>query len=539
MLTKNCLLSLLFIFACSMTCSFAFGHPKAPRASFFSPQISPDGTQYLWESLERGGSLWLSNSSGEKLQYLTVGHSPNWIDDQTIKFVRSKDDGHKILERHLYRYSLDGNVAVFLNEGENPDYKPTVMEEPDVLFSDRPLSGEVVVLDPGHGKSSGVLSPFTEVFEDRYALLTANIVKDYLQRMGASTPMTRVDNSVCPSLSSRVNFSNSKGASSFCSIHYNGAANSAAHGLEVFHRSYNSGSKRQARLLHDRMEAATGLYSRGVKGDKEWLGFYLGVLSYRHKTDNRCLTEGAFLTNESNALTVDTPKYRKAVAWAIYAGLCDTLEVDALDPISDEVEPFSDDFASALSPSWFGAKAETVQEDTPSGDGRALAVYGKEHGFSALRRGGALWSNYRFSARCRASSAELGQYGLIARASASAEDGLYGYILLVDEVKATATIYASLGSSNELLSLGRKSLSSLQGGQWRELSLSCRDSYVRASIDGEEIVGTPSIAAPSAAIMLSKKLARGGLGFYLSKTDSAKLFVDDCNLEALNGPLGD
>ena len=520
------LIGLVFSFV-SFSVVFAAYPDLGP--TFFSPQLSPDGTRYLWESLERGGSLWITNDDGEKLEYIARGHSPSWIDNDSIKFVRSVDDGHQILERSLYRYSLEDGVAVHLADSENPDYH-CVFSEPK--FHKGPLGGKTVVLDPGHGKNSGAYSKHTSKFEDYYVLQSANVVRDYLERMGATVKMTRMDNSICPALSSRVNFSNSMGATSFCSIHYNSASNEAAHGLEVFYRSYNATSKSQARKVHDKMKEQTGLYSRGVKGDKEVLGFYLGVLSSSHKTSMRCLTEGAFLSNKEDAFKVNDPVFNSDLSYGIYAGLCDMLGVEPLDKTTSEVIEIVDGFTPPIVDGWVGAEVTSVDAETPTSDGFALLMTSTDD-VSALRIGSMGWKNYEVSATMLSLDGPAVPYGLVARCSSKNELSTIAYILTFDEETNQATLYASLGDVSSMVAIKGQIIANNREDEWHEFVIRCNDDEVTASVDGVSLEALEVTSNVQQAI--ASQIQFGKVGLYLDESkEETRIIIDEFKVAPLS-----
>ena len=322
------LVSMVLVLLVSSTILFA-----APAASekFYSPQLSPEGTLCIWESMEKSASIWISDISGENMKFVTTGHSPSWNEDGTFNFVKSEDDGHVILWQNLYNFDLHHRTTSLIAENsDNPDYTSTIMNIAMNATSQGPLSGKIIAVDPGHGSNSGAYSKHSEKFEDFYVLQSANVVKKYLEASGATVKLTRTDNSVCPALSARVNFSNSIGASAFVSIHYNSAVSESAKGLEVFYRSYNSGSKAYGKAIHGKMLPVSGMNDRRLKGDKEILGFYLGVLSSSHNTDRKSLTEGGFLSNKDDAALIDNLQWNTKLSWGIYCGICESLGVEPL-----------------------------------------------------------------------------------------------------------------------------------------------------------------------------------------------------------------
>jgi len=504
------------------------GEPPAMGPTFFSPQMAPDGTLYLWESLDRDGSIWTTDREGGKLTYVAKGHSPSWVDDGTIKFVRSVDDGHQILEQSLYRLELDGGAAVHLAAGDNPDYKPVLMAPAQAAYPDRPLSGKVICIDPGHGSNTGAHSPHTDVFEDFYTLQSAGFVSDYLEMSGAAVRLTRLDNSTNPALSSRVNFSNSVGATLFNSIHYNSASNQAAHGLEVLHRSYVTTSKTQARKIHDRMVEATDLFSRGVKGDKEVLGFYLGVLSSSHNTDRKTLTEGAFLSNAEDSALVDDPVFNEKLSYGIYAGICDMLGVAPEPPVTSNVETLVDSFDGPLVRRWIGAPTEALRLQTPEGDSSAVVLTAQQRRCATLRTGGSVWADYRVTAVLRSLTEGPASYGVMARCGSFEGGRLTGLLLVVDEA-GKASLVASMGNPHESVELGSLQLDGqLMAGMWHELTIACRGGVVTASVDGLPLETVQTSATVASVIRYGKA------GLYVMAAEGpARVAVDRFTIEPI------
>jgi len=310
-------------FALLLVCAACCGRAalSSDLPDLYSPQTSPDGLRTLWESLERGGSIWMTEREGAEPVFVTRGDSPSWVDDEVFNFVVSEDDGHDVYQVDLWQRDLrSGTSKVIAYNMDNPDYQV-------VVASDRlSLSGKTICIDPGHGKDTGAWCSFNSRSEDYYNLLCADALKGYLQGAGAKIVMTRTDNSNCPSLRSRVNFSNAKGAKLFVSIHYNSSDDGSVRGIEVYHRSGNDTGKGQAKYICDEMGAASYIPVRGVRADKPTLGYYLGVLG-GHNIGRCCLTEGGYLSNATDARLIERSDFAGKMAKAIMKGIQKTLGV--------------------------------------------------------------------------------------------------------------------------------------------------------------------------------------------------------------------
>lgn len=487
--------------------------PTPPGPLFFSPQPSPDGRAVLWESLERGGSVWLTDAQGGNATFVAVGHSPSWDGSDALHFVLSHDDGHQVLDQALYRHDLSTAVTTLVApDSDNPRYATVTMAEPLLAGTTGPLAGLVVCLDPGHGKDTGAPCATTGVREDHYVLDSAYVVKDYLEAQGATVKLTRVDNSTVPALSARVNYSNSVGARAFVAIHENSAENTSAHGIETFHRDGNTGSKTLARACHDAMVAATGIHSRGVKADKAILGFYLGVLSSSHKTDYRTLTEGLFLSNVEDATNIANPAYAEKLSWGTYAGIARVLGAEASPLTTPEAAPVVLGGLAAAAP-WVGPATTPLAVETPEGDGEAVVLAPAPGSFTTLRTGGSCWTDYRTDATLRPEGSGQGLYGLVARCTehAPAYGHLVSWVLAVDETAGTASLVLALGDNDAATALATVELPAAADGGWRNVSLEVRGTTVTGTVDGVVLTAGPDGVAASAGVPV-----RGTTGLYLN-----------------------
>ncbi|MBI4862732.1 MAG: N-acetylmuramoyl-L-alanine amidase [Candidatus Riflebacteria bacterium] len=499
--------------------------------TLFSPQTSPTGRELLWECLDRNGSIWITDRSGAAPTFLTQGHSPSWVDGESFKFVRSVDDGHQVLAESLYLYELPSGRVTLLAAGTgNADYVAVATPATTVSFPERGLAGTVVCLDPGHGMNTGAYCDFSKKIEDVYALQSAYMVKNYLERSGATVEMTRYTHGQNPALTARVNFSNSVGAKVFHSIHYNSATNATARGSETWYRSGDTTSRAQARKVQGRMIEAAGLPDRGARADKENLGYYLGVLSANHATRRKSLSEGGFLSNADDAAAVDDPEVNDRLSWGVYAGLCDTLNVTPVAPWTPVAEPLVEKFAGPLSDRWVGAPVETSQTPTPGGDDAAAVISSAPGRPACLRTGGFCWRDYTVAATVRLDGEEIAPYGLLARCSAQDGEKWVGYVLSVDERQKEATLLASMDSSGTAIVVGRLPLGDTPAKQrWRSLTVECAADQVKASVDGVPLA--PVEVSSSAQQAINDVIRRGQVGVLLSASSSkARLAIDELSM---------
>lgn len=502
---------------------------RAPGASYYSPQVSPDGHHVLWESLERGGSIWLTDEDGEDLEFLVQGHSPSWNGSGRFRFVVSHDDGHELKWQDLYEYDIiSANIKMVAVNSGNPEYSTTLTGDwtgsVEGELSGGALAGKTICVDPGHGANSGATSTISGKKEDHYVLIMSYLARDYLEAAGANVRMTRFDNSILPGLQERVNFSNSIGAASFNAVHLNSSKNASARGLELYYRTKVTQSQAQARKIHDAMVAATGIPTRGVRPDKETLGHTLAVLSETHKMNNKTLSEACFLTNAEDVAMLERTRCLDQWAWGIYAGTARQLGVEPTPIAAAAVESTIESFSGGVRRPWIGGVPVPTAMETPEGDGSAAVVRNATHPFTALRQGGATWADYKVTATATVVEGKP-VYGLIARSNKCAREGdlLEGYLLVVDEASRTAHLKLSLGKPSEAVTLVSAPIQDSPRG-WRALALECRGTKLIATVDGAALEWAP---ADPAAVQLHE----GKAGVLVLGEGTTRVAVDRFAIE--------
>jgi len=167
-----------------------------------------------------------------------------------------------------------------------------------------------VVIDAGHG-GHNLGQAVGGVYEKWMALDTAFRLERYLRDRGMRVVMTRRTD-VFISLPDRVKIADQHRRNSiFVSIHYNGASNRGAHGLETFYYG-TSGFQLATRVQREIVSAVRGV-NRGVKHAR----FHV----IRNTTQPAILVEGGFLTNEAERNRIKTGAYRQAIAEGVGRGI--------------------------------------------------------------------------------------------------------------------------------------------------------------------------------------------------------------------------
>ena len=172
----------------------------------------------------------------------------------------------------------------------------------------------LVCLDPGHGGTDSGAN-YNGVQEKVVNLDIALRARPLIEAMGYRVIMTRNSDETL-SLQQRCDIANNANATIYMSIH-NNAYMTDSQGTETYCYYDSEEGRRLATFVHEEVIRRIKLPDRGVKE----AGFY--VLKHTNMTSS--LVEGAFLTNPSEALKLQDPKFRQKIAEGIAAGINDYL----------------------------------------------------------------------------------------------------------------------------------------------------------------------------------------------------------------------
>jgi len=259
----------------------------------------------------------------------------------------SKGDRLLVLRGESRAAELNG-TALFLNEafverqGEfrfgELDYEYTLKPAMDPLALK--LGSRRVVVDPGHGGTeTGTRNETLGVFEKELNLDVAIRVRDLLENEGVSVVMTRYDDRVV-SLEDRLKIANRAKPALFASIHFNAAPNLDAEGIETYvltppvavSSNDSLSSLRQGRLSGNAFDYANFEIGFRVQGKlvSDLQRFDRGLKRARFKvlTELVCpgiLVECGFLSNDKEALLVNTPVFRQRLARSLSEAILELL----------------------------------------------------------------------------------------------------------------------------------------------------------------------------------------------------------------------
>jgi len=207
---------------------------------------------------------------------------------------------------------LAGRIRGSLRRPPDIEPKPT---DPREL----PHAGVRVVIDPGHGGRDPGAIGVGGILEKSVNLALAEQVARGLRRRGMDVHMTRSTDTFV-SLADRADFANRLSPRLLASIHANSfQENRAVRGFDVFvAKGASSDSVAAANAIITRLERH-GILRHGPQPKRE---------NFRVLVRTTCpsvLIEVGYLSNRIDAAKLRTSSYRRHVAAAIAAGICDHL----------------------------------------------------------------------------------------------------------------------------------------------------------------------------------------------------------------------
>ena len=197
------------------------------------------------------------------------------------------------------------------------------------------LNGMVVVLDPGHQKTtneetekvaswlaaekarctSGGKGVTTGIPEYELTLQLGMLFKEYLEKCGATVIMTRTTNDIDLSNQERANMATAANCNLYLRIHADSANDSKTSGIQMYVPNHGNNFKAdmiKARALGDNLCSATGLPYNGVLSTEVYTG-----LNYATNIHSIQVSFGYLSNSDDEAiLTNEQMQYNMAVAVA-------------------------------------------------------------------------------------------------------------------------------------------------------------------------------------------------------------------------------
>lgn len=189
-----------------------------------------------------------------------------------------------------------------------------------------PLSGKIILIDPGHGGPDGGAGT-DQTLEKDIALSISLKVRDYLQQQGALVNMTR-DTDIdladpdtrgysrrkVEDLKKRLKLINDTDNDFFVSIHLNAIPSSQWSGAQTFYAPQHEENAKAAKFIQDELRRNLGNTTRRAKPLSH-------VYILKNAKKPGVLVEVGFLSNPKEKANLKKDSYQEKVAASIYKGI--------------------------------------------------------------------------------------------------------------------------------------------------------------------------------------------------------------------------
>src|SRR5690625_2841213 len=190
-----------------------------------------------------------------------------------------------------------------------------------------PLSGQTIVIDPGHGGPDGGAVGKDQTVEKDIALTVSLALRDYLQEAGALVYLTREDDSdladkdmrglsrrKSADIRNRLKYIHEQQPDIFLSIHLNALPSSRWRGAQTFYYPSFSNNKYLATMIQEEIIRNLENTNRApLQIDHVYLLKYAEVPG--------ALVEIGFLSNDEELKLLKSEKYQQQMAASIYQGV--------------------------------------------------------------------------------------------------------------------------------------------------------------------------------------------------------------------------
>ncbi|GAF18739.1 LOW QUALITY PROTEIN: germination-specific N-acetylmuramoyl-L-alanine amidase, cell wall hydrolase CwlD [Bacillus sp. JCM 19046] len=190
-----------------------------------------------------------------------------------------------------------------------------------------PLSGKVIVLDPGHGGMDGGASSKSGILEKKITLDVALKLRDYLQEAGHLVILTREEDidladettakirqRKVEDLRKRVEIVNESDADFFLSIHMNAIPSDRWRGSQTFYHLKDKKNEELAVFIQEELK-------RNLENTDRYAKPIHHVYLLKEAKIPGALVEAGFLSNPAEAALLENDDYQTKVAASIYEGM--------------------------------------------------------------------------------------------------------------------------------------------------------------------------------------------------------------------------
>lgn len=189
-----------------------------------------------------------------------------------------------------------------------------------------PLSGKVILIDPGHGGPDGGAGD-KDALEKEIALAVSLKLKEYFEEQGALVKMTReVDKDLAnkstrsyskrktEDLRKRLNLINESNADLFISVHLNSIPSPRWSGAQTFYSPHYKENARAAKFIQDE-------FKKNLKNTTREAKPINNVYIINHAKRPGVLVEVGFLSNPAERANLKKDSYQDKLAESIYLGV--------------------------------------------------------------------------------------------------------------------------------------------------------------------------------------------------------------------------
>jgi len=190
-----------------------------------------------------------------------------------------------------------------------------------------PLSGQTIVIDPGHGGADGGAVGKDNTTEKDIALRVAKVTKDYLQEAGAVVYLTREEDHdlaeedvrglsrrKAQDIRNRLKFIHDKEADLFITIHLNALSSKQWHGAQTFYYPTFPENKFLAQMIQAEI-------IRNLENTDRVPLQINGIYLLKHAEIPGALVEIGFLSNDTELELLKDRGYQQKMAASIYQGI--------------------------------------------------------------------------------------------------------------------------------------------------------------------------------------------------------------------------
>ncbi len=198
----------------------------------------------------------------------------------------------------------------------------TLTDKSYTVFTDMPVSGKVVILDPGHGGWDPGKAGINGEDEKDINLKIAEEIKDHLEQGGAVVYMTRTGDDALgktknEDMKNRISSARNGEADIFISIHQNSFPAANVKGAQVFYHKASEGGKKLAESIQGHLISFADNENKRIAKEND--SYYI-----LKKTDIAAvIIECGFLSNPDEEKRLNSEDYRRKIAWAVYMGIWD------------------------------------------------------------------------------------------------------------------------------------------------------------------------------------------------------------------------